>query len=284
MQYALQIFETEDRFPIRTVIIDGEPWFVFSDACRALDYTPKNGTFSRQADRLDEDQRRLVARSIVDAPSPVMGEGLDAPNGASLLCTNESGLYTLILRSEKPGAKEFRKWITSVVLPSIRKTGGYSTTPDAALGAWRPFHDRLNLAIAPVPEGYFSIFREMADMTAQLILQGVLVDDATIPDISLGQAWGKEWLAKGYDTEYGFRTTYEHNYPLYFRQAKSNPQWPWCYPEDALAVFRRWVRHTYIPTHYPQYLARKVKKGDMPAIVAEAALKAVTSAAPKALR
>lgn len=285
MPFALQVFETEDHFPIRTVIVDGEPWFVFSDACRALAYVPKNGTYSRQSDRLDEDQKRLIARAIINqGPSPVAGEGLEAPNGASLLCTNESGLYELILRSEKPGAKAFRKWLTSEVLPTIRKTGTYSTAVAQPGLEWRPFHDRLNLALAPVPDGFFSIFREMADLTAQLIVQGAVVDDATIPDISVGQAWAKEWAAKGYEQEFGARTSYEHNYPAYFRQAKSNPQWPACYPEDALPTFRRWFRYAYLPEHYPQYLKRKVAKGDMPAAIAQRVLKAVAASAPKQIR
>ncbi|MCJ2078842.1 hypothetical protein MKK68_24925 [Methylobacterium sp. E-016] len=285
MKYALQIFETADHLPIRTITINGEPWFVFSDACRALEYVPKNGTFSRQADRLDDDQRRLVARSVIEGgPSHVQGEGLDAPNGASLLCTNESGLYTLIIRSDKPNAKEFRKWLTSEVLPSIRRTGNYSTAAPASLGEWQPFHDRISLTLSKVPEGYFCIFKEMADLAAQLITQGAKVNDETVPDISLGLAWGKEWTAKTYEVEFGPRVTYEHNYPAYFRQSRSNPQWPWCYPEEALGPFRRWLRNTYLPTAYPKYLASKEKKGDIPAIVVQAALKAVAAARPKALR
>lgn len=285
MKYSLQIFETVDHIRIRTVIIDGEPWFVFADACRALDYTPKNGTFSRQVERLDDDQKRYVAKSIIDSgPSPVVGEGADAPNGASMICTNESGLYDLILRSEKPGAKQFRKWITSEVIPSIRRTGSYSTKPETSLQQWQPFHDRISLTLTKVPEGYFCLFKEMAELTAQLITQGVVVNDETIPEISPAMSWSKEWELRGYNHEYGARTKFEHSYPAYFRQAKSNPQWVWCYPEEALGVFRRWLRNVYLPTAYPKYLQGKVRKGDIPAIVADSALKAISATKPKPLR
>ena len=285
VKYALQVFKTADNFRVRTVLIDGEPWFVHADACRALDYTPKNGGFSKQSERLDDDEKRLVARSIIDqGPSPLKGEGLESPNGASMLCISESGLYSLIIRSEKPTAKEFRKWLTADVLPAIRKTGSYSGPPVAVQDEWQPFKDRISLTLSKVPEGYFCIFKEMADLTAQLITQGAKVNDETVPDISLGIAWGKEWAAKGYDAEYGARVTYEHSYPLYFRQARSNPQWPWCYPEDALSTFRRWFRSKYLTVAYPKYLASKEKRGDIPAIVVQAALKAVAASRPKPLR
>lgn len=100
--------------PIRIVIIDGEPWFVAADVCQALEI---QNTFQALA-RLDEDER---------------GQVKDAANSNSLLnIVNESGLYVLVMTSRKPEAKKFRKWITSEVLPSIRKTGSY-TAPKPAV-------------------------------------------------------------------------------------------------------------------------------------------------------
>lgn len=278
MPTNIQIFQTANRSRFRTIDIDGKPWFVFADVCRALDFKTKNGSFSHHAERLDPDDRSIaVIPRDGDKPSPSEGEG-----GINMIIVNEPGLYTLILRSDKPEAKAFKKWVTSEVLPAIRKTGNF--TSGAPQAEWQPFHDRLNTALVAVPEGFFSIFREMADLTAQLITQGAVVDDATIPDISLGQAWAKEWTTKGHENDFGFRIAYEHNYPSSFRQAKSNPQWPWCYPEDALPTFRRWVRNVYLPVNYPQYLTRKVKKGDMLPAVAKATLKAVAATTPKPLR
>lgn len=91
---------------VRIVQIDGEPWFVLTDVCRELDLA--NPTMV--AKKLDNDERTKF----------------DLGRQGETTIVNESGLYTVILRSDKPQAKPFRKWVTSVVLPSIRKTGSYS--------------------------------------------------------------------------------------------------------------------------------------------------------------
>lgn len=95
---------------VRTVQIDGEPWFVLADFCRELEISHVKDT----ATRIDEDD--LGQTEVIDR----MGRS------QKVWIINESGLYTVILRSDKPQAKPFRKWVTSVVLPSIRKTGSYS--------------------------------------------------------------------------------------------------------------------------------------------------------------
>jgi prophage antirepressor-like protein len=78
MQYELQIFEYEDHSEFRILDIDGQPWFVLADVCRHLDLKAKNGSFSHHAEGLDADEKRLVARSIINAaPSRLKGEGLN---------------------------------------------------------------------------------------------------------------------------------------------------------------------------------------------------------------
>lgn len=94
---------------IRTVQVNGEPWFVLSDVCKVLELSSPH----KVAERLDGDEK---GRNQI----PTLG-GVQ-----EMAVVNESGLYTVILRSDKPQAKPFRKWVTSVVLPSIRKTGSYS--------------------------------------------------------------------------------------------------------------------------------------------------------------
>lgn len=103
----LQIFEKEDFGSIRTIMVDGEPWFVASDICKALGLT--NPTVSVQ--RLDDDERAKFNLGVHDS---------DGTN-----CVNEYGLYNLILASRKKEAKEFKRWITHEVIPQIRQTGGY---------------------------------------------------------------------------------------------------------------------------------------------------------------
>jgi anti-repressor protein len=95
---------------IRVVQIDSEPWFVAADVCAVLGIAD-----ARQAvERLDQDDR--CQAPIVDSA------GRTNP---STWVVNESGLYDLIIRSDKPDARRFRRWVTSEVLPAIRRTGGY---------------------------------------------------------------------------------------------------------------------------------------------------------------
>lgn len=102
----LHIYNNEEFGDIRTVTIDNEPMFCLSDVCKALEI--KNAT--DVAKRLDADE---VTRFNLGGKS----------GDANFI--NESGLYAVILRSDKPNAKRFRKWVTSEVLPAIRKTGSY---------------------------------------------------------------------------------------------------------------------------------------------------------------
>src|SRR4051812_7184983 len=172
MQYQLQAFETEDHREFRTIYIDGEPWFVLADVCRALELATHNGSFSHHAARLDEDERRTVPSSAIYGSTSMSGKEVENPQrgGArNFIIISESGLYSLILRSDKPGAKQFKKWITSQVLPAIRKTGSYSTGNKPIPVEWQPFHDRVSPAWGAVPKGYFSIFEEMVELIVPLI-------------------------------------------------------------------------------------------------------------------
>lgn len=101
----LQVFQNSEFGEIRTITKDNEPMFCLADICKALEI--KNAT--DVAKRLDEDERTRLN----------LGR-----QGETNFIT-ESGLYAVILRSDKPNAKKFRKWVTSEVLPSIRKNGGY---------------------------------------------------------------------------------------------------------------------------------------------------------------
>ena len=110
----IQIFQYQDQ-PVRTVQRDGEPWFVLKDVCAVLGL----GTPARVAERLEEDE--VSSTHLTDS----LGRQQD------MTIINESGLYNVILRSDKPEARPFRKWVTSEVLPSIRKTGGYISGQDS---------------------------------------------------------------------------------------------------------------------------------------------------------
>ena len=108
---GLQVFNFNEKesTPIRVQVINKEPWFVAKDVCRVLGVANHKDAVSR----LDDDERH--------------GVGITDPLGRSqkVIAINESGLYHLIFQSRKPEAKKFRRWVTSEVLPTLRKTGKY---------------------------------------------------------------------------------------------------------------------------------------------------------------
>lgn len=100
------------EFAVRTVVIDGEPWFVLADLAKVLDIS----AVSRLAARLDEGVRRTHT--------------LQTAGGAQqMTIVNEPGMYEVVIRSDKPEAVAFRRWITGTVLPEIRKTGSFNAQP-----------------------------------------------------------------------------------------------------------------------------------------------------------
>ena len=104
---------------IRTVQIDNEPYFVGKDVTEILGYTNSRDAVSKHVD--EEDKKVLTSQNATLENMPNRG----------LISINESGLYSLILSSKLPTAKEFKRWVTSEVLPSIRKHGAYMTDQKA---------------------------------------------------------------------------------------------------------------------------------------------------------
>ena len=111
----LQIFNNQKFGKLRTVEIDGEPWFVGKDVAAALGYSNPRDAIHKHVDA--EDKNSVANR--------------DGTTGnPNMTIINESGLYSLILSSKLPTAKEFKHWVTSEVIPSIRKNGGYIANQD----------------------------------------------------------------------------------------------------------------------------------------------------------
>lgn len=105
----LEIFENKEFGQVRTINIDGEPWFVGKDVAKILGYKDTSDAMRRHVD--DEDK---LTRCFTDSGQK-----------RELYIINESGLYSVILSSKLPSAKRFKRWVTSEVLPVIRKTGSY---------------------------------------------------------------------------------------------------------------------------------------------------------------
>jgi hypothetical protein len=150
---------------------------------------------------------------------------------------------------------------------------GYS--PHSAVPIqWRQYLDRVTLMHDKVPDGYFCVFKEVANIVVTLISHGAKIDHRFVPDISVGNTWGRLWKAEGMDERFGTRETFDHNYPEYFPQAASNPQPIFCYPDAALGEFRRWMREDYLQQKFPAYVAAKIKDGGLPPSFSDAAFKA----------
>ena len=120
----IKVFENAQLGAVRTVMVDGEPWFVTADVCKCLEL----GNSGMALTRLDDDEKMTI--NLTDSHS--------GQRGGAQYCTavNEPGLYALVLGSRKPEAAAFKRWITHDVIPDIRKHGLYATpeTVEAMLG------------------------------------------------------------------------------------------------------------------------------------------------------
>lgn len=122
---GLQIFSNAEFGDVRTLVLNNEPWFVGKDVAGVLGYSnPQKAV----RDHIDDDDKTLNESFTV--------------NGTQGVLINESGLYSLILSSKLPNAKAFKRWVTSEVLPAIRKHGLYATeeliaNPDLAIAAFK---------------------------------------------------------------------------------------------------------------------------------------------------
>lgn len=105
----LQVFKNQEFGSVRTLVIDNEPWFVGKDVAEALGYEKPTDTVRKRVDEYD----RGISK-------------METPSGKqNMVIINESGLYSLVLSSKLPSAKKFKRWVTSEVLPALRKTGQY---------------------------------------------------------------------------------------------------------------------------------------------------------------
>ena len=117
----LEVFRNSEFGDLNTIVIDGEPWFIGKEVAEKLGYSNTKKAINTHIEIVD---KMVITRTML-SKDPKMGT-LEIPN-RGLACINESGLYSLILSSKLESAKRFKHWITSDVLPSIRKHGAYMT-------------------------------------------------------------------------------------------------------------------------------------------------------------
>ena len=171
MDNKLQIFNNVEFGEVRTLQINNEPWFVGKDVATILGYANQNRDILRHTDEED--------RIMVDGTQYQNGIEFDykqiGQRGGWLI--NESGLYSLILSSKLPGAKKFKRWITSEVLPTIRKHGAYMTDevlektledPDYMIGLLTKLKEEKNLRLKVEKERDLLIHDDKTYTTTEL--------------------------------------------------------------------------------------------------------------------
>ena len=195
----LQKFNNQAK-EVRTVIKNGEPWFVAKDVCEVLEL----GNPSQALTRLDEDERNTI----------ILNEGIGNPEKSIV---SESGLYSLILGSRKPEAKQFKRWITHEVIPSIRKHGTYMTpnfvesalnNPDTMITFLQKYKEEQQKRIeaekqieAQKPK---VIFADAVSISKTSILIGDLAKLIKQNGYDIGQKRLFKWLREnGYLMQYG---------------------------------------------------------------------------------
>ncbi len=197
----IQVFNNPEFGEIRTVEINNEPWLVGKDVAEALGYTDTFGAMKKHVDQDD----KLVCQ--IDSA----GQKRDAT------VINESGLYSLVLSSKLPTAKKFKRWVTSEVLPSIRKHGAYMTpetlekmvlTPDFGirlLTELKSEQDKRKALEATVEEQKpHVLFSNAVAASKTTILIGALAKLLKQNGINIGQNRLFEWLRQnGYLVKHG---------------------------------------------------------------------------------
>lgn len=204
---AIKIFENEEFGQIRIIEKDGEAWFVGKDVATALGYK----------------EPTKAAREKVDVEDKGVSK-IDTPFGTQeMIIINESGLYSLVLSSKLPSAKKFKRWVTSEVLPSIRKHGAYMTpetlqaailNPDTMIQlcqALKEEQEKRKALEVKVEEDKPKVqFAEAVDSSPSSILVGTLAKLITQNGVKIGQNKLYEWMRQnGYLISQGSR----HNEP-----------------------------------------------------------------------
>lgn len=151
---TMNTFNFNDQ-PLRQLMIEEEPWFNATDVCRILGLNIAGGT-STHTSKLGSDEKRLLSKSSNER---IVGTFEFIGKAGTANAVNESGLYKLIMRSDKPEAIAFQNWVTKEVLPSVRKTGGYLLNENARVTAHADTKEAM-----PLPAEMLQMFKQMFEM------------------------------------------------------------------------------------------------------------------------
>lgn len=233
MQLAIFKYQEEnDTSDFTTIEIDGQPWFIAIEVCLLLDI--RNTTQALSA--LDDDEK---------LPYVIHRTG----QNRAVNLVSESGLYSLVFSSKKESAKKFRKWVTSEVIPSLRKTGSYGInrieTPN--------FVVRYNDNWERVERGRFSVISELfIRLYGKFEHAGYQIPNKAFdgkemrPDSSVGKMFATH-LREVYPDQAENYTKYKHKFPngMEFDARQ--------YPNNLLPHFIKFVDEHWLPNNAPQY-------------------------------
>jgi prophage antirepressor-like protein len=239
---GVQIFNYENH-EVRTISIDGEPWWVASDVCSVL----KIQNIRQNLGKLDDDEKGVCTVYTLGGAQ-------------QMAIVNEPGLYSLILTSRKKEAKEFKRWITHDVIPSIRKTGSYASPaqPADVHKFTKMLADRAMKNLARVPDGFFAVLPHLFYQLQTLEqLTGNLDEDAKL-EISVGKGWRQHAIENLH---------LSNAQMIQYRHVLANGRIvdAWAYSDIKSGDFYKWLWTVYFPEKFPSYVEYRKTKLALPA-------------------
>ena len=200
------------------------------------------------------------------------GVKTNAVDDATCLAILEYYAFDSTSKTQEVAQRNYRLLARRSIREFVYTSLGYD--PDNLVPLeWKHFHDRMLLN--EVPRGYFSVFKEIADLMVSSVRQGLIIDDHVIPDISVGTAWSNYWKDKKFEESFGERIKHPHKYPDYFPQAKAGSVPVNIYPLAALGEFRTWFENVYLPEKFPNYIKGQIKRRTISVSGAELLLESV---------
>lgn len=232
--YELQTFSNAELGSVRTVTIDSKPYFVGKDVAEILGYCNTRDALAKRVDDEDKLDGVAICDSIGREQKPVL--------------INESGLYSLILSSKLPGAKKFKRWVTSEVLPAIRRHGMYATddliaNPDIAIAAFTALKQEREKAKA-LAETVAVQNQQIAEMKPKVSYYDIVLQCKDVLPISV--------IAKDYGWSANKMNKYLHNKGVQFKQG--NKIWL-LYQKYADKGYTSTKTHDYSDSHNNQHTA-----------------------------
>lgn len=261
------------------VMADGTPYLGARGLAALCGTAPSNIiTLIKEWDEQKYRPRGQIIKKLIEeqggrssglyTPIKVKGKSYHAINEINCMAILE--YYAFESQSPSEQAKRNYRSLARLTLRAfIYERTGYDPVEQVPK-YWQIFHERITLN--EVPSGYFSVFEEIASLLITGIRKGMPFDQNSMPDISVGQGWGKVWRESEFDTAYGERVKHLHKFPSDFPQ--KDPE-AWIYPVKALGEFREWFDDTYLRMKFPKYLATKAKAGNLPNLDIKSLVEAV---------